>query len=55
LVEQIAQVALHVVDYGYVRETGKIELEGPTAQQADNRRAIETYLGLSTKTQTEWS
>ena len=55
LVEQNARVALLVVDFGYVLETGKIELEGSAAQLADNCRVIETYLGLSTKTQTEWS
>lgn len=55
LVEQNARVALHVADYGYVLETGKIVLEGPAAQLADNRRVIDTYLGLSTKAQTERS
>jgi branched-chain amino acid transport system ATP-binding protein len=47
LVEQNARVALHVADYGYVLETGKIVLEGPAAELADNRRVIDTYLGLS--------
>lgn len=55
LVEQNARVALLVVDFGNVLETGKIELEVPAAQLADNCRVIETYLGLSTKAQTEWS
>jgi ABC-type branched-subunit amino acid transport system ATPase component len=47
LVEQNARVALHVADYGYVLETGKIVLEGLAAELADNRRVINTYLGLS--------
>jgi len=51
LVEQNARVALHVADYGYVLETGRIVLEGPAAELADNRRVIDTYLGLSTRAQ----
>jgi branched-chain amino acid transport system ATP-binding protein len=49
LVEQNARVALHVADYGYVLETGRIVLEGAAAELADNRRVIDTYLGLSTR------
>jgi branched-chain amino acid transport system ATP-binding protein len=49
LVEQNARVALHVADYGYVLETGRIVLEGAAAELAGNRRVIDTYLGLSTK------
>jgi branched-chain amino acid transport system ATP-binding protein len=48
LVEQNARVALHVADYGYVLETGRIVLEGPAAELADNHRIIDTYLGLPT-------
>ena len=53
LVEQNARVALHVADYGYVLETGKIVLEGAAAELADNRRVIDTYLGLSTRAQAD--
>ena len=47
LVEQNARAALQVADYGYVLENGKIALEGPSRELADNPRVIETYLGLS--------
>jgi branched-chain amino acid transport system ATP-binding protein len=53
LVEQNARVALHVADYGYVLETGRIVLEGAAAELADNRRVIDTYLGLSTRAQAD--
>ena len=52
-VDAAGGVALHVADYGYVLETGKIVLEGPAAELADNRRVIDTYLGLSTKAQAD--
>jgi branched-chain amino acid transport system ATP-binding protein len=51
LVEQNARVALHVADYGYVLETGKIVLEGAASELAVNRLVVDTYLGLSTKVQ----
>ena len=46
LVEQNARAALQVADYGYVLENGRITLEGPAAELADNPRVIESYLGL---------
>jgi branched-chain amino acid transport system ATP-binding protein len=46
LVEQNARAALKVSDYGYVLEAGEIVLEGPSRQLADDRRVIESYLGL---------
>ena len=49
LVEQNARAALQVADYGYVLETGEIVLEGPAADQSDNPRVIESYLGLGHK------
>ncbi len=46
LVEQNARVALQVADHAYVLETGEVALEGPAAQLAQDRRVIETYLGI---------
>ena len=46
LVEQNARAALQVADYGYVLETGRVVLEGPSADLAGDRRVIETYLGV---------
>lgn len=51
LVEQNARAALQVADYGYVLESGELALEGPSGQLADDRRVIESYLGLGGKTQ----
>ena len=45
LVEQNARAALQVADYGYVLETGRVVLEGPSADLAGDPRVIETYLG----------
>jgi len=45
LVEQNARAALQVADYGYVLETGRVVLEGPSAALADDARVVETYLG----------
>jgi branched-chain amino acid transport system ATP-binding protein len=47
LVEQNARAALQVADYGYVLETGEIVLEGTAASLLENRRVVETYLGLA--------
>ena len=47
LVEQNARLALEVADYAYVMETGRIVLDGPSAQLADNEDIKEFYLGLS--------
>lgn len=47
LVEQNARAALKIADYGYVLETGKVMLEGPSAGIAANPRVLETYLGMS--------
>jgi branched-chain amino acid transport system ATP-binding protein len=49
LVEQNARAALQVADYGYVLETGRIGLEGPTAELATDPRVMATYLGLGQK------
>ncbi len=47
LVEQNARAALQVSDYGYVLETGRVTLEGPSASLAGDQRVVETYLGLA--------
>ncbi len=46
LVEQNARAALQVADYGYVLETGELALSGTSAELADDRRVINSYLGL---------
>ncbi len=48
LVEQNARAALQVADRGYVLETGRVTIEGPSAALATDPRVIETYLGGST-------
>ena len=45
LVEQNARAALQVSDYGYVLETGRLSLEGPSAQLANDPAVMATYLG----------
>jgi branched-chain amino acid transport system ATP-binding protein len=47
LVEQNARAALQIADYGYVLETGEIALEGSAQALANNPRVVQTYLGLS--------
>ncbi len=47
LVEQNANMALTVADYGYVMETGKIVLDGPAEKLKNNEDIKEFYLGLS--------
>ena len=43
LVEQNAQMALRIPDYGYIMENGRIVFDGPAAELRGN----EFYLGLS--------
>jgi branched-chain amino acid transport system ATP-binding protein len=45
LVEQNANMALEVSDYGYVLETGRIILEDASANLRENRLVKEAYLG----------
>ena len=45
LVEQNARAALQVADHGYVLETGRLVLEGPSAALAGDARVAATYLG----------
>ncbi len=45
LVEQNANIALSVSDYGYVLETGTIKLEGEAKTLAENPEVRKAYLG----------
>ena len=45
LVEQNARAALRVADRGYVLETGRFTLQGPSADLAADARVTQTYLG----------
>lgn len=46
LVEQNAFQALKVAQRAYVLETGKVTLEGPAEEMAENPKVREAYLGL---------
>ena len=50
LIEQNANKALKVADYGYVLETGNITMEGKGIELLKNEKIIEAYLGTSKKT-----
>ena len=45
LVEQNSRMALKVSQYAYVLETGKVGLEGPSAELMDNDHIKKLYLG----------
>ncbi|MDS1029788.1 ABC transporter ATP-binding protein [Bacillota bacterium LX-D] len=45
LIEQNATAALKIADYGYVLESGKIVLEGPGPELAENDDVKKAYLG----------
>jgi branched-chain amino acid transport system ATP-binding protein len=47
LVEQNARRALDIADHGYIMEQGRIVLEGPAGELADNPDVKEFYLGMS--------
>ena len=47
LIEQNANLALKVADYGYVMETGRISLTGTGAELLANEQVKELYLGKS--------
>ena len=47
LVEQNARMALKIADYAYVMENGRVALDGPSAQLAENEDIKEFYLGLT--------
>lgn len=46
LVEQNAQAALAIADYGYVLETGSIKISGPGAELLNNEDVKSAYLGM---------
>jgi branched-chain amino acid transport system ATP-binding protein len=46
LVEQNAAMALHIADYGYVMETGKVVKDGPADALMADRDIQEFYLGV---------
>ncbi len=47
LVEQNARIALDVSQYAYVMENGRVVLDGPSEQLAENEDIKEFYLGLT--------
>jgi len=47
LVEQNARAALTIAEYGYVMESGRVVLDGPSDRLIDNEDVKEFYLGLS--------
>jgi branched-chain amino acid transport system ATP-binding protein len=47
LVEQNARMALQIAHYGYVMENGKIVMEGPAGDLAENPDIKEFYLGMA--------
>ncbi|HOJ51036.1 MAG TPA: ABC transporter ATP-binding protein [Syntrophales bacterium] len=49
LVEQNAKAALKIADRGYVLETGKVVMEGETAELMENREVKRAYLGRERK------
>ncbi|MDW5299474.1 MAG: ABC transporter ATP-binding protein [Sedimentibacter sp.] len=49
LIEQNANKALKVADYGYVLETGNITMEGKGRELMQNEKIKEAYLGTSKK------
>ncbi len=48
LAEQNTSVALRHADYGYILENGRVVMDGPSAELADNEDVKEFYLGIST-------
>ncbi len=49
LVEQNARAALRIADRGYVLETGRVILEGDSAELLDNKDVQRAYLGKDKK------
>lgn len=47
LVEQNANLALQVAQYGYVLETGRVTKEGPTEELRDDDAVRKAYLGIA--------
>lgn len=46
LIEQNAHAALNIAHYGYVLETGRIVLDGPGKELAENDEVRKAYLGV---------
>ncbi|MGO4888541.1 ABC transporter ATP-binding protein [Anaerobacillus sp. MEB173] len=49
VVEQNANVALSIADYGYIMENGRIAMEGPVDFLLSNEEVREFYLGMNDK------
>ncbi|MGH2763494.1 MAG: ABC transporter ATP-binding protein [Thermoleophilaceae bacterium] len=47
VVEQNARLALELADYGYIMENGRIVLDGPAGELAENPDVQEFYLGMT--------
>ena len=47
LIEQNAHLALDITDMGYVIESGRITLSGPSSELTNNQMVQEAYLGIS--------
>jgi branched-chain amino acid transport system ATP-binding protein len=47
LAEQNTNVALRHADYGYILENGRVVMDGPAAELANNEDVKEFYLGIS--------
>ncbi|MEN6621663.1 MAG: hypothetical protein ABFD50_08965 [Smithella sp.] len=47
MVEQNANMALQVAQYGYVMENGKIMMEGTSQELSENPDVKEFYLGMA--------
>jgi branched-chain amino acid transport system ATP-binding protein len=47
LVEQNARLALELADYAYIMENGRIVLDGPAGELAENPDVQEFYLGMT--------
>ncbi|WP_096201513.1 ABC transporter ATP-binding protein [Bacillus sp. FJAT-45350] len=47
VVEQNANVALSIADFGYIMENGRIVMEGPVDSLLTNEGVRESYLGMS--------
>ena len=45
MVEQQAELALSIADYGYVLQNGRIRLQGPASELLHNPQVQEAYLG----------
>jgi branched-chain amino acid transport system ATP-binding protein len=46
LVEQNVQMALAISDYAYVLADGRVELDGPSREVAQNELVRKAYLGI---------